>query len=44
MISFELILYCVLVAGVYGATTASRKILYIQAMPAALGLTLLWLS
>ena len=37
-------LCCVLVAGVYGATTANRKILYIQAMPAALGLMLLWLS
>ena len=37
-------LCCVLVAGLYGAATASRKILYIQAMPAALGLLLLWLS
>ena len=37
-------LCCVLVAGLYGAATASRKILYIQAMPAALGLVLLWLS
>ena len=36
-------LCCVLVAGLYGAATASRKILYIQAMPAALGLVLLWL-
>jgi len=35
---------CVLVAGLYGAATASRKILFIQAMPAALGLVLLWLS
>ncbi|MET0518324.1 MAG: DUF1304 domain-containing protein [Burkholderiaceae bacterium] len=26
---------CVLVAGVYGAATASRKILFIQAVPAA---------
>lgn len=34
-------LLCVLVAGVYGAATASRKILYIQALPAALGLALL---
>ncbi len=32
---------CVLVAGVYGAVTASRKILFIQALPAALGLGLL---
>ncbi len=29
---------CVLVAGLYGAATASKKILYIQAMPALLGL------
>ena len=32
---------CVLVAGVYGAATASRKILFVQALPAALGLALL---
>lgn len=32
---------CVVVAGLYGAATASRKILYIQAMPAAFGLLLL---
>ena len=31
---------CVLVAGLYGAATASRKILFIQALPAALGLGL----
>jgi putative membrane protein len=35
---------CVLVAGLYGAATASRKILFIQAVPAALGLLLVWLS
>lgn len=35
---------CVLVAGLYGAATASRKILYIQALPAALGLGLLALA
>ena len=29
---------CVLVAGVYGAMTASKKILYIQAMPALIAL------
>ena len=34
-------LLCVLVAGVYGAATASRKILWVQAAPAALGLLLL---
>jgi putative membrane protein len=32
---------CVVVAGVYGAITASRKILFVQALPALLGL-LLW--
>ena len=34
-------LVCVLVAGLYGAATASRKILFIQALPAAIGLVLL---
>ena len=33
-------LACVLVAGLYGAATASRKILYVQAIPAAMGLAL----
>ena len=37
-------LACVLVAGLYGAATASRKILYVQALPAAVGLVLLYLS
>jgi len=37
-------LSCVLIAGLYGAATASRKILFIQAMPAAVGLVLLALS
>jgi len=37
-------LLCVLVAGVYGAATASRKILFIQAVPAALGLVLIALA
>jgi putative membrane protein len=37
-------LACVLVAGLYGAATASRKILFIQALPAAIGLLLLWLA
>jgi putative membrane protein len=37
-------LLCVLVAGLYGAATASRKILFVQALPAALGLLLLWRS
>ncbi|MEW6704769.1 MAG: DUF1304 domain-containing protein [Pseudomonadota bacterium] len=29
---------CVLVAGLYGAATASRKILWVQALPAALAI------
>lgn len=29
---------CVLVAGVYGAATANRRILFVQALPAALAL------
>ena len=35
---------CVLVAGLYGGATASRKILFVQAVPAALGLALVLLS
>lgn len=35
---------CVLVAGLYGAATASRKILYVQALPAAVGLVLVYLT
>ena len=37
-------LCCVLVAGIYGAATASRKILFIQALPAAAGLLLIMVS
>lgn len=37
-------LACVLLAGVFGAVTASRKILYIQALPALIGLVLLALA
>lgn len=37
-------LCCVLVAGLYGAGTVSRKILFIQATPAALALALVFLS
>jgi putative membrane protein len=37
-------LACVLVAGLYGAATASRKILFVQGVPGALGLILLALS
>jgi putative membrane protein len=35
---------CVLVAGLFGAATASKKILFVQALPAALGLVLVLLS
>jgi putative membrane protein len=34
-------LACVIVAGVFGAVTASRKILFVQALPAAVGLALI---
>ncbi len=37
-------LLCVLVAGLFGAATASRKILFVQALPAAIGLVLVLLS
>jgi putative membrane protein len=37
-------LTCVIVAGIYGAATVSRRILYVQAAPAALALILLILS
>ena len=37
-------LLCVILAGVYGAATVSRRILYVQAAPAALALILLWLA
>lgn len=33
-------LSCVLVAGLYGAATANRRILFVQALPAAVGLAL----
>lgn len=37
-------LVCVIVAGVFGAITVSRKILFIQAAPAILALALVWLA
>jgi putative membrane protein len=37
-------LLCVIVAGAYGALSVSRRILFVQALPAALALTFLWLS
>jgi putative membrane protein len=37
-------LLCVIVAGSYGAATVSRRILLVQAAPAAIALILLWLG
>ena len=37
-------LLCVAIAGLYGAATASRRILFIQTVPAALGLVAVMLS
>ena len=37
-------LVCVLIAGIFGGFTAKRSILYMQALPALLGLILLYLS
>lgn len=33
---------CVIVAGIYGGATASRKILFVQALPAAIALAVVW--
>ncbi len=35
---------CVLIAGLYGAMTASKRILYVQAVPATIALILLYLA
>lgn len=35
---------CVLVAGLYGAVTVGRRILFVQAVPATVGIALLLLS
>jgi putative membrane protein len=37
-------LLCVIVAGLFGAATANRKILWVQAVPGIAALALLWLS
>jgi putative membrane protein len=37
-------LLCVIAAGAYGAWSVSRRILFVQALPAALALIFLWLS
>jgi putative membrane protein len=35
---------CVIVAGIFGAATASRKILWVQALPGAIAAALVYLS
>ncbi|TPN77709.1 DUF1304 domain-containing protein [Mesorhizobium sp. CU2] len=37
-------LLCVAIAGLYGAATVSRKILFIQTVPAVLAIVALWLG
>ena len=37
-------LVCIVIAGVYGAATVSRRILLIQAVPALMAAALLWLN
>jgi putative membrane protein len=34
-------LVCIIIAGIFGAITANRKILYIQALPASIALALI---
>lgn len=43
--SFNVALFflsCVLIAGIYGAVTAHRKIFFVQGMPALLAIAALW--
>lgn len=40
----DFFLICVVIAGIFGAATASRRILYIQALPALLALAALHLT
>ena len=37
-------LVCVIVAGAFGAITVGRKILWVQALPGAIALVLVWLA
>jgi putative membrane protein len=37
-------LACVIVAGIFGAVTAKRSILFIQALPGVIALALVWLA
>lgn len=35
---------CVFVAGIFGAATASKKIFFVQALPAAIALFVVWMG
>lgn len=37
-------LVCIVVAGIYGGLTVSRRIVLVQSVPAAIAMALLWLS
>ena len=37
-------LVCVIIAGLYGAATVSRRIALVQSLPAAIALALVWLA
>lgn len=37
-------LCCVAIAGIFGALTASKKIFFLQALPALIALLIMWLS
>jgi putative membrane protein len=37
-------LICVIIAGLYGACSVSKRILFVQALPAAIALALLWFA
>jgi putative membrane protein len=37
-------LTCVIIAGIFGAITAKRTILWVQALPAAIALILVWIG
>ena len=37
-------LACVVAAGLFGAATASRKILWVQALPAAVAMAVVWMN
>jgi putative membrane protein len=40
----EFFLACIIVAGLYGAATAARKILFVQALPATVAMALVLLA